>query len=402
MVTNELERAQLQDPLHKHRLWAKGDPEGKRLELREVSLAGADLSELNFSRATLCDVDFSGAELRHAGFTGAQLERVLFREANLEGASFVEARMVDCSFERARFGEAADFQKAELNNVSFTDSVLCGADFSDAILKIVTLDRADLSRADFVAAQVADSSLAGAQLQESILVKASFRNVTLCGANLQRARLNRWSCRDRCDLGKADLSGADLARANFDILDLRDANLEDTKLWKTRIDTGYVHATRGLPFVCEAAGNTALDFSEQADGSDLGDVLRLARQLGDNAGTARFGAGVGSSNYRCRTTGVPGGQQFVIESAQHKSEAIRVQHVQLSDEEGLATLRVKYELIDERFREWDVLAHELIFELVLLGELKDRYRDATDAVLYVNVHGGSRMTDYELSNEGGR
>jgi uncharacterized protein YjbI with pentapeptide repeats len=404
-----LDSAQLGELLEKHRLWNEDDPTGERLELRGVSLAGVVCPKRHFWDALLVDVDLSGADLRDAGFSGAQLEGVTFCDAQLAGACFSRARLTCCSFDRAQLAaaedeeacRASDFQHAELSHVSFRDSVLRGAEFTDAQLKNVSFDRADLRRAVFVASQVADSSFVGADLSHSVLSKPSFQNVTLQGASLHRARV-----RSLWGYGLIDLSGADLSHANFmrphlDLLDLRSANLSNSYFTFGTIKAAYVHGTWGLPFVFDATREPRFVFSERIDDADGGDVRRFARQLGDKTGRARFGAGLGAAHYCCPIEGDRGDPRYVIEStlAQPHAESIRVMRVftttEGEEQDELRLLNVEYRLFDERFRDREELAHELIRELVLRGQLLDEYRKMVDLIRYVNLEGGSRLETYD-------
>ena len=69
---------ELQEILRLHRLWANGDPNGRRADLR-----GADLRSANLSNANLSGADLRSANLRSADLRGADLRSANLRSAKL-------------------------------------------------------------------------------------------------------------------------------------------------------------------------------------------------------------------------------------------------------------------------------------------------------------------------------
>ena len=86
----------LKEILEKHRKWIVGAENGKRVNLREADLRGADfygadLREADFYEADLRDTDLREADLRDADLRGADLRGADLRGADLRGAGLREA-----------------------------------------------------------------------------------------------------------------------------------------------------------------------------------------------------------------------------------------------------------------------------------------------------------------------
>ena len=98
----------------------------------------------------------------------------------------------------------------------------------------------DLSGADLSGADLRRANLSGADLSDADLRRANLRRVDLSGADLRRANLSGANLSDadlrRANLSGADLSGADLRRANLSDADLRRANLSDADLRRANLD----------------------------------------------------------------------------------------------------------------------------------------------------------------------
>ena len=123
-----------------------------------------------------------------------------------------------------------------------------GADLSDAGLSGADLGRADLSYAN----------LRGADLSRANLSGANLRGADLSGANLRRADLRRANL-SGADLGGADLRGADLSCANLRRANLSGADLSGADLSYTDLggaDLGYANLS-GADLSC-AIGYTPL------------------------------------------------------------------------------------------------------------------------------------------------
>lgn len=92
-----MDRNQLEDVLHRHKLWldrkaggCAADLYGSDLRgvyLKGADLRGADLRRVNLAGACLIEADFRGANLTSANLEGAYLARSDFRGANLSAAN---------------------------------------------------------------------------------------------------------------------------------------------------------------------------------------------------------------------------------------------------------------------------------------------------------------------------
>ena len=134
---------QLRVALDRHEAWvASGWEMGKRADLHQVCLRGANLSS-----ALLADADLHGADLIRADL----------RDADLEGADLHKARL-----------RRANLHRAEL--------------------RWADLRHADLSRADLEGADLKDADLHRANLRGAKVSNAVFEHADLRGANLRRAK----------------------------------------------------------------------------------------------------------------------------------------------------------------------------------------------------------------------
>jgi hypothetical protein len=103
----KMETEKLQEILAAHKTWLEpGEEKGKRANLREADLRGADLGGADLREADLRGADLGGANLRRADLGGANLRR-----ANLRGADLREANTdfacwpLWCGSLRAKVGE---------------------------------------------------------------------------------------------------------------------------------------------------------------------------------------------------------------------------------------------------------------------------------------------------------
>ncbi|ASL47763.1 Secreted effector protein pipB2 [Burkholderia sp. AD24] len=238
-------------------------------------LAGIDLSGLDLSDADLREVQLENADLRNTRLSGARLDRAVLSGAQLDGADFTRATLIDanlCHSSGARVGfSGADLTRAwaldaqwpqadlsdacldhclasgiglagaRLQRLTATQAVLLNAnapssDWQAAQLAATVLMRADLSGASF-----ANATLRKTVLMDAKLIDASFEGATLvdvpgggtcadwsnarmtglraehCSWQLATLRGSDWRSATlaACDLGRTDLSGAQLSDGQF-------------------------------------------------------------------------------------------------------------------------------------------------------------------------------------------
>nr|WKF61705.1 Secreted effector protein PipB2 [Paraburkholderia busanensis] len=238
-------------------------------------LAGLDLSGLDLSGADLREVQLENADLRNTSFNGARLDRAVLSGAQLDGADFTGATLADANLCHSS-GSAIGFAGADLTRAWAIDAQWSQADLSDARLDHclasgIGLAGARLARAtatqavlinalapssDWQAAQLAATvlmraDLSGASFADATLRKAVLMDATLAGASFERATLVdvaaggadadwsnvraaglraehcswqgaalrgsdwRGATLAACDLGRTDLSQAQLADGQF-------------------------------------------------------------------------------------------------------------------------------------------------------------------------------------------
>ena len=95
---------------------------GKKEQLAEYNLSGADLGDADLRRAYLSDADLSGADLRRADLGDADLSGADLRRANLSDANLSDANLSGADLRRA------DLRRADLGDANLSDANLSGAD----------------------------------------------------------------------------------------------------------------------------------------------------------------------------------------------------------------------------------------------------------------------------------
>ncbi len=218
------------------------------------SLAHRDLTGLDFSGRNLSGADFTGAILEKSIFTGAVLSNVRFTGAILAGADLGAADLTGADLREVTASGAicagadlteadlsgADFIEADFSGASLDGAVLTGAVFERALLagiraRGVRAPKASLMGADLTGADLSGSDLEAADLSGASLSGVNLSGVTAPGLRLYGARCDKAVFRSallrasRADGGasfeKADLTGADLSRANWEGADLSGADL---------------------------------------------------------------------------------------------------------------------------------------------------------------------------------
>ena len=97
-----------QKVLELHKKWLNDEVDGKRANLCETNLSGADLREanlhgVNLSGADLCEADLHGADLSEANLRGADLSWADLSGADLSGADLRGADLSKANFDFSCF-----------------------------------------------------------------------------------------------------------------------------------------------------------------------------------------------------------------------------------------------------------------------------------------------------------
>ena len=122
---------ELKEMLRLHLMWLNGEEGGKRINLFEANLTGANLYRANLEGANLTGANLyranlEGARLEGANLTGANLYRANLYRANLEGANLTGANLYRANLEGARL-EGANLTGANLYRANLKGANLTGA-----------------------------------------------------------------------------------------------------------------------------------------------------------------------------------------------------------------------------------------------------------------------------------
>jgi hypothetical protein len=144
--------------LDRHEAWvASGWEVGKRADLHQVYLRGANLSSALLADADLHGADLIRADLRDADLEGADLHKAKLRRANLHRAELRWADLRHADLSRADL-EGADLKDADLHRAN-----LRGAKLSNAVFEHADLRGANLTRAKGLTQAQIDAADANAE-----------------------------------------------------------------------------------------------------------------------------------------------------------------------------------------------------------------------------------------------
>jgi uncharacterized protein YjbI with pentapeptide repeats len=204
-------------------------------KLSRLNLAGAD-----FSDALGTSADFSHTDLTKTDFTRSEFPGASFHKATLEGADFSKAKlfyadfrgtksggitMDDADLTKFRGGLKADFTGGSFRRVIATKSVWTSS----------TLDRTDFLQAFMPQSRLSEALIREANFDRCELTEANFEDSmiegsTITNANLLRARFSR------SDLTRANLNGSNMYQAGFWNTTLLHASWKGANILKTRLD----------------------------------------------------------------------------------------------------------------------------------------------------------------------
>jgi len=147
----------LNEILHKHKLWLNSDKDGQRavfkdMDLSGINLKGEDLRDADFRHTNLEAAVFTNTDLRAARFDNSILYRATFHGANLR-----ETRFLMCNLERADLSEVGAIG-ANFNESNMRDACLYGGDFRSASFRHVDFRGADMRETDFRGADLSLSA----------------------------------------------------------------------------------------------------------------------------------------------------------------------------------------------------------------------------------------------------
>lgn len=202
--------------------------------LTGLDLSGLDLSGICLDGANLSGASFAGANLRNAVLAHACMTGCVLDAVDLSGANLGKAHLAGASLRQAIL------KKSVLAGADLTGAVLKGADLEGADLSGTILTDTDLTAVNGAKLMAIKLSLRGLYAPEIVLTKAKFIECDIEGADWRGASLDQ-AVFIECNLARIQLVGArmrkcvfvrqsSLAEANLGRADLTEANLRDTAL----------------------------------------------------------------------------------------------------------------------------------------------------------------------------
>lgn len=135
-------------------------------------------NKLGNTKFDLFSINLSLIELRKVRLTGSSLTDTIFSGCNLENSYFDDTTSTSAKFiGKNTFLLNANFQRAELQYVEFTEAYLNGADFKNSRLSSIDFRRADLRNTKWNNAYFYDPNLAGACVDENFLEELRVSNI---------------------------------------------------------------------------------------------------------------------------------------------------------------------------------------------------------------------------------
>jgi uncharacterized protein YjbI with pentapeptide repeats len=184
-------------------------------DLRGVELFGVDWPSDTNNRLNMVGADLSGAHVSQGTLEGVDLSEALLRSTRLNDVDLRQAAFTNAVFIGGEL-QPASLQGASMGGATFDGvrGAFLGVDMRGAYLGSTQWRNADMGRSD----------LTGAQLLSAVIVDGSFTQADFVDANLYRARMVR-----------VDLSGTDFTGANLREAQVLDSNFERTFTGGTRV-----------------------------------------------------------------------------------------------------------------------------------------------------------------------
>lgn len=188
---------------------------GGPLDTRDF--AGLDLSGLDFRHRDLSEADLAGCRLAGARFDGAILVRSNLAGAVLDGASFANANLTETNLGRTSLNRTR-FAGALIERSQFGAARGECTDFTGArLVRIAAMDGVTLPSANFDGAEMTDVTFMASTLDDAAFGRARLEKVSLIGCRADRARFEAATL-TRCTLVNCRLHDADFGHAVFDRL----------------------------------------------------------------------------------------------------------------------------------------------------------------------------------------
>lgn len=232
--------------------------------LRDLDLAGQDLSGMDFTGSLLHACNLRGADLSRADFTDCQFDDCTLEYVQASRAYFTRAQFKACRAASACLIET-DFQQAHLQTCIFQS-----ADLRASIWKTAKLTACNFSKANFDSAQcphanLTDCRLPGVDARNAVFARATFSKCVLAdaifdasdmaGATLLGCEATRTRFEGANLKGLRTLKGTDLRQANLNRAQLEKASMQDTNLSQATLRESCL--VRGFLKNCDLTGTDA-------------------------------------------------------------------------------------------------------------------------------------------------
>jgi uncharacterized protein YjbI with pentapeptide repeats len=326
-----------------------GDEKGKldfmKMNLREINLAGKELSFIDLSHSDLTDSNLEGINLSNSNLESCILERANLFHANLENCTLYRVNLRGAKLNKVRLSKSnlsyADLTEADLDNAILRECHLFSANLTSVILNEANLISANLNKANLTNAKLIKADLTEADLSKAKLIGADFIEANLSGADLTGADLTGADLTG-ADLSKANLTGANLHKcnltnvnltgANLTNVNLTDANLTDTNLTNanltnailTGIDLSHADLTnvdllraKGTTTRIDISGEKRLDlvtgfFYQFMINNDDFEIYAIHSRVSDSWWSTEIGQKFQKVNTKLASLGIPIKRIFII------------------------------------------------------------------------------------------
>lgn len=159
----------------------------------------------NFDEANMQGMQNPHAKFLEGSFRGANLTNGDFFASEFQQADFEDAKLNDADFSQANL-ENARLTNADASNCNFRSADLCFAQLHSANLQNTRFSQAKLQHASLVGQVLDGNDFREANLSRAFLTNSRMRNVNLKFAKLAGARLAEIDWED-CNLQDADFTG---------------------------------------------------------------------------------------------------------------------------------------------------------------------------------------------------
>ncbi len=196
-----------------------------RINFRDARLTSVDLKD-----AKLGQIDFTGAAMERADLSGSELNETPFKKSDLPGSNMKNIQCVGSDFTGALLFDA-DLSGANFNPAS---------DETGCKLTDVDLSYAKLTKARLLSVPLNGTNLSGANLAQADFTGSDLRDVNLGGTEQKAVLVGT-------KFSHADLRGANLQRLDLSSCDLEGADLRGAHLDGARLKGAKLDGARGVP-----------------------------------------------------------------------------------------------------------------------------------------------------------